>query len=92
MNSLYKFNKITDLLTKDVEICYHEYNNYKNKIFRWEIMNNKELQRIKEEIEKVRQEIHTYMEYPEIFEIEINEASKKIDQLINEYMKLSVEK
>ena len=55
-------------------------------------MNNKELQRIKEEIEKVRQEIHTYMEYPEIFEIEINEASKKIDQLINEYMKLSVEK
>ncbi|CZR98734.1 Spo0E like sporulation regulatory protein [Clostridioides difficile] len=53
------------------------------------IMANSELEALKNEIEAVREEINTYIEYPEIFQEELVESSKKIDILINKYMYLS---
>lgn len=52
-------------------------------------MANSELEELKKEIELVRDEINTYIEYPEIFREELLEASKKIDILINRYMYLN---
>lgn len=43
---------------------------------------------LKKEIEILRDEINTYIEYPEIFKDELVEASSKIDVLINKYMDL----
>jgi len=53
------------------------------------IMANKDLETLKKEIELLREEINTYMEYPEIFKDELIETSSKIDELINKYMNLS---
>ena len=53
------------------------------------IMANNELEELKNEIEAVSEEINTYIEYPEIFQEELVESSKKIDILINKYMYLS---
>lgn len=52
-------------------------------------MENSELEIIKKEIEEVREQINTYIQYPEIFEDELTEASKQIDILINKYIYLS---
>ena len=52
-------------------------------------MENNELEMIKKEIEEVREQINTYIKYPEIFEEELTEASKQIDILINKYIHLS---
>ena len=52
-------------------------------------MENKELDVLKEEIDALREQMHTYMEYPEIFKNELLESSNKIDALINEYMVLA---
>ena len=52
-------------------------------------MENNELEMIKKEIEEVREQINTYIQYPEIFEEELTEASKQIDILINKYIHLS---
>ena len=51
-------------------------------------MENNELEMIKKEIEEVREQINTYIQYPEIFEDELTEASKHIDILINKYIYL----
>lgn len=45
-----------------------------------------ELEALKKEIEAVRDQINTYIEYPEIFKDELIEASHKVDVLINEYI------
>ncbi|MCC3866005.1 aspartyl-phosphate phosphatase Spo0E family protein [Terrisporobacter petrolearius] len=50
-------------------------------------MDKSELEALKKEIEEVRELINTYIEYPEIFRDELVESSKKIDMLINEYIK-----
>ena len=52
-------------------------------------MDKKQLSEIKEEIEELRQEMYTYMEYPGIFEMELMETNKKINKLINQYMILN---
>ena len=52
-------------------------------------MTNRELESLKKEIELLREEINTYIEYPEIFKEELIESSNKIDILINKYMLLS---
>ena len=52
-------------------------------------MQSTELDRLKAEIDALREQIHTYMEYPEIFKSELLESSNKIDALINEYMSLT---
>lgn len=52
-------------------------------------MANSELETLKIEIEELRQEINTYIQYPEIFKEELIEASQKIDVLINKYIFLS---
>ena len=52
-------------------------------------MENNELEMIKKEIEEVREQINTYIQYPEICEEELTEASKQIDILINKYIHLS---
>lgn len=51
-------------------------------------MANCELETLKKEIEVTREEINTYIEYPEIFKDELIEASSKIDTLINRYISL----
>lgn len=53
------------------------------------IMANRELDAIKKEIESLREEINTYIEYPEIFKEELVDTSNKIDILINKYIYLS---
>ena len=50
-------------------------------------MDKSELEALKKEIEEVRELRNTYIEYPEIFRDELVESSKKIDMLINEYIK-----
>lgn len=50
-------------------------------------MDKSELETLKKEIEKVRELINTYIEYPEIFKDELVESSQKINMLINEYIK-----
>lgn len=52
-------------------------------------MANSELEALKTEIEELRQEINTYIQYPEIFKDELVEASQRIDLLINKYITLS---
>ena len=49
-------------------------------------MENFELETLKKEIEQVRDQINTYIEYPDIFRDELIESSQKIDVLINEYI------
>lgn len=49
-------------------------------------MENNELEALKKEIEAVRDQINTYIEYPEIFKEELIEASHNIDVLINKYI------
>lgn len=53
------------------------------------IMANIEMEVLKKEIEVLREEINTYIEYPDIFKDELVESSKKIDDLINKYIQLS---
>ena len=53
------------------------------------IMTKNELDTLKNEIEELRQEINTYIQYPDIFKDELIEASQKIDLLINKYIILS---
>lgn len=43
---------------------------------------------IKRNIEDLREEINRYIEYPDIFKEEILNTSRKIDELINEYLRL----
>ncbi|MCR8746150.1 aspartyl-phosphate phosphatase Spo0E family protein [Romboutsia lituseburensis] len=52
-------------------------------------MANSEIEALKKEIEVLRDEINTYIEYPEIFKEELVDSSNKIDLLINKYMSLS---
>jgi hypothetical protein len=52
-------------------------------------MVNSEIEALKREIEALRDEINTYIEYPEIFKEELVDSSGKIDILINKYMSLS---
>ena len=53
------------------------------------IMTDIDLEILKKQIESLREEINTYIEYPEIFREELIESSSKIDELINKYMNLS---
>ncbi len=46
---------------------------------------------LNKEIENLREEINTYMEYPEIFKDELVFTSNKIDDAINKYIKLKKE-
>ena len=52
-------------------------------------MVNSELEALKKEIEVLREEINTYIEYPDIFKEELVDSSNKIDVLINKYISLS---
>ena len=52
------------------------------------IMADNDIEVLKKEIELLRDEINTYIEYPEIFKDELVESSSKIDRLINTYMSL----
>ena len=52
-------------------------------------MANIELEMLKQEIDALREQMHAYMEYPEIFRDEILQSSSKIDILINKYMVLT---
>ena len=49
-------------------------------------MANSELDILKGEIDALREQMHAYMEYPEIFKDELLESSNKIDMLINKYI------
>ncbi|SHH02382.1 aspartyl-phosphate phosphatase Spo0E family protein [Tepidibacter thalassicus] len=51
-------------------------------------MKNDSLVMLKENIEDLREEINRYIEYPDIFKEEILLTSRRIDELINEYLKL----
>lgn len=53
------------------------------------IVVNSEIEGLKKAIEILRDEINTYIEYPEIFKEELVDSSNKIDVLINKYMDLS---
>jgi len=53
------------------------------------IMTDIDLQILKKEIESLREEINTYIEYPEIFKDELIETSSKIDELINKYINVA---
>ena len=52
-------------------------------------MANIELEMLKQEIDALREQMHAYMEYPEIFRDEILESSIKMDILINQYVVLT---
>lgn len=52
-------------------------------------MVNSEIEVLKKEIEVLRDEINTYIEYPDIFKDELVDSSNKIDILINKYISLS---
>mgnify|MGYP002673345175 CR=1 FL=1 len=54
-------------------------------------MTNNELALLKKEIEVLREEINTYIEYPDIFKQELVSTSAKIDEAINKYIQLSEE-
>lgn len=54
-------------------------------------MTNNEQILLKKEIEVLREEINTYIEYPDIFKDELVSTSNKIDEAINKYIKLSQE-
>lgn len=53
------------------------------------IMTNIDLEILKKQIESLREEINTYIEYPEIFKDELIETSSKIDELINKYINVA---
>jgi len=53
-------------------------------------MTKVDLDKVKEEIEALREEINRYIQYPDIFKEELVETSKKIDMLINKYLELSI--
>lgn len=52
---------------------------------------NNELILLKQEIEALREEINTYIEYPDIFKEELVSASQRIDEAINKYIRLTKE-
>ena len=52
-------------------------------------MANSELEKLKGEIDALREQIYAYMEYPEIFKDELVESSNEIDRLINKYIALT---
>jgi len=52
-------------------------------------MTDIDLEILKKEIESLREEINTYIEYPEIFKDELIETSSKIDELINKYINVA---
>ena len=54
-------------------------------------MTKNELVLLKKEIEALREEINTYIEYPDIFKDELVSTSNKIDQAINKYIQLTKE-
>lgn len=54
-------------------------------------MTNNELYLLKKEIESLREEINTYIEYPDIFKEELVSTSQKIDEAINKYIQLTKE-
>ena len=54
-------------------------------------MTKNKLVLLKKEIETLREEINTYIEYPDIFKDELVSTSSKIDEAINKYIKLSKE-
>lgn len=53
------------------------------------IMTDMDLEILKKQIESLREEINTYIEYPEIFKDELIETSSKIDELINKYINVA---
>ena len=53
------------------------------------IMTDIDLEILKKQIESLREEINTYIEYPEIFKDELIETSSKIDELINKYINVA---
>lgn len=52
-------------------------------------MTDMDLEILKKQIESLREEINTYIEYPEIFKDELIETSSKIDELINKYINVA---
>ena len=52
-------------------------------------MTDIDLEILKKQIESLRDEINTYIEYPEIFKDELIETSSKIDELINKYINVA---
>lgn len=52
-------------------------------------MADRELEILKGEIDALREQIHAYIEYPEIFKDELLESSNNIDMLINKYISLT---
>lgn len=52
-------------------------------------MTDIDLEILKKQIESLREEINTYIEYPEIFKDELIETSSKIDELINKYINIA---
>jgi len=52
-------------------------------------MTDIDLEILKKQIESLREEINTYIEYPEIFKDELIETSSKIDELINKYINVA---
>ena len=52
-------------------------------------MANRELEILKGQIDELREQIHAYMEYPEIFKDELVASSNEIDSLINKYIALN---
>ena len=52
-------------------------------------MTNNDLYLLKKEIESLREEINTYIEYPDIFKEELVSTSHKIDEAINKYITLT---
>ncbi len=52
-------------------------------------MNKENVVTLKKNIEDLREEINRYIEYPDIFKEEILVTSRKIDELINEYLKIN---
>lgn len=56
---------------------------------RGDYMANSELEILKKEINALREQIHAYMEYPDIFKDELVASSNEIDILINKYIALT---
>ena len=51
-------------------------------------MSKNEITQLKNDIEDLREEVNRYIEYPDIFKEEIMSTSRRLDELINEYLKL----
>ena len=52
-------------------------------------MTNNDLYLLKKEIESLREEINTYIEYTNIFKEKLVSTSHKIDEAINKYITLT---